>query len=61
MNNLIEFGRVFLSYGLLLLIIVALSAAAVALGIFLAKRKNEKKAAEAALQETADETSADTV
>ncbi len=61
MNNLIEFGRMFLSYGLLLLIIVALSAVAVALGIFLAKRKNEKKAAEAALRETADETTADTV
>ena len=61
MNNLIEFGRVFLSYGLLMLIIVALIAVAVALGIFLAKRRNEKKAAEAAVQETAGETSADTV
>lgn len=61
MSNLIEFGRVFLSYGLLMLIIVALIAVAVALGIFLAKRKNEKQAAEAAMQETAGETSADTV
>ena len=44
-----------------MLIIVALIAVAVALGIFLAKRRNEKKAAEAAVQETAGETSADTV
>lgn len=40
--NLIEFGRMFLSYGVLMLIIVAVCSVAVALGIFLAKRKNQK-------------------
>ncbi len=40
--NLIEFGRMFLSYGVLMLIIAAVCGVAVALGIFLAKRKNQK-------------------
>lgn len=46
MGNLVEFGRVFLSYGLLLLIIVAVCAVAIAIGISLAKKNNAKKAAE---------------
>lgn len=49
MVNLVEFGRIFLSYGLLLLIIVAVCAVAVFIGITLAKRKNAKK--EASMQE----------
>ncbi len=49
MVNLVEFGRIFLSYGLLLLIIVAVCAVAAFIGITLAKRKNAKK--EAAMQE----------
>lgn len=46
MNNLIEFGRMFLSYGLLLLIIVAVGAVAACIGITMAKKKNAKKADE---------------
>lgn len=46
MGNLVEFGRVFLSYGLLMLIIAALGAIAIAIGISLAKKSNVKKAAE---------------
>lgn len=42
MSNFVEFGRMFLSYGLLLLIIVAVCSAAIAIGITLAKRKNAK-------------------
>lgn len=45
MVNLVEFGRIFLSYGLLLLIIVAVCAVAVFIGITLAKKKNAKKEA----------------
>ena len=40
MVNLIEFGRVFLSYGVLLLIIAAVGAVAIFLGITMAKKKN---------------------
>ena len=43
MNNLVEFGRMFLSYGVLLLIIVAVCAGACFIGITLAKKKNSKK------------------
>lgn len=42
MNNLIEFGRVFLSYGLLLLIIVAVGTVAFLIGTKIAKNKNKK-------------------
>jgi hypothetical protein len=45
MGNLIEFGRMFLSYGLLMLIIVAVGAVAITIGIKAAKKKNEKNAA----------------
>ena len=43
MSNLVEFGRMFLSYGVLLLIIVAVCAVACFIGITLAKKKNAKK------------------
>ncbi|MGN0167478.1 MAG: hypothetical protein ACI4AB_05525 [Acetatifactor sp.] len=46
MLNLVEFGRIFLSYGLLLLIIVAVAAVAITIGIHLAKKSNAKKAVE---------------
>lgn len=42
MSNIVEFGRMFLSYGLLMLIIVGICAAAIAIGITMAKRKNAK-------------------
>ncbi len=45
MGNLIEFGRMFLSYGLLLLIVTALAAAAIFIGITMAKKKNARLAA----------------
>lgn len=41
MVNLIEFGRMFLSYGVLLLIIVAVAVVAGFIGITLAKKKNK--------------------
>lgn len=52
MANLVEFGRMFLSYGLLLLIIAAVGAVAVFIGITWAKKANAKNAAPA---EAADE------
>ena len=42
MVNLVEFGRIFLSYGLLLLIIVAVCAVSVFIGITLAKKTSEE-------------------
>lgn len=54
MVNLVEFGRIFLSYGLLLLIIVAVCAVAVFIGITLAKKKNAKKAAAAEAENVKD-------
>ncbi len=51
MGNLIEFGRMFLSYGLLMLIIVAVAAVAVFIGITMAKKKNAKNEALAAAEE----------
>ena len=42
MSDFVEFGRMFLSYGLLMLIIIAVCAAAVTIGITMAKRKNAK-------------------
>lgn len=44
MQNMIEFGRSVLSYGLVMLVSVLLMGVATALGITLAKRKNAKKA-----------------
>lgn len=46
MNNLVEFGRMFLSYGVLILIIAAVGGAAITIGITMAKKKNAKAAAE---------------
>lgn len=51
MGKLIEFGRMFLSYGLLMLIIVAVAAAAMFIGITMAKKKNAKNAALAVSEE----------
>lgn len=51
MGKLIEFGRMFLSYGLLMLIIVAVSAVAIFIGITLAKKKNAKNEALAVSEE----------
>lgn len=45
MANLVEFGRMFLSYGLLMLIIVAICGTAITIGITLAKKKNAKNEA----------------
>lgn len=41
-NAWIEFGRMFLTYGLLLLIICVVAAVAITIGITLAKRKKDK-------------------
>lgn len=54
MANLVEFGRIFLSYGLLMLIIIAVGAVAIFIGITLAKKKNAKNTA-AVEAETANE------
>ncbi len=51
MEKLIEFGRMFLSYGLLMLIIVVVSAVAIFIGITMAKKKNEKNEALAGSEE----------
>lgn len=51
MGKLIEFGRMFLSYGLLMLIIVAVAGVAMFIGITMAKKKNEKNAAHAGSEE----------
>lgn len=42
MSNLIEFGRMFLSYGVLVLIVAAAGALGAFLGITLAKKKKAK-------------------
>ncbi len=46
MENLIEFGRMFLSYGMLMLIIAAVAAVAVAIGITLSKRNSARRVRE---------------
>ena len=46
MANLVEFGRMFLSYGVLMLIIVAVMALGIFVGIKIAKNKNSKAAQE---------------
>ena len=51
MGKLIEFGRMFLSYGLLMLIIVVVAAVAMFIGITMAKKKNAKNAALAVSEE----------
>lgn len=51
MGKLIEFGRMFLSYGLLMLIIAAVAAVAVFIGITMAKKKNAKNEALAVSEE----------
>lgn len=53
MSNLIEFGRMVLSYGLLMIIIVVLIALGLFIGIRMAGRRSAK-----ALQESAEETGA---
>ena len=42
MNNLVEFGRMFLSYGVLILIIAAVGGAAITIGITMAKKEERK-------------------
>lgn len=51
MGKLVEFGRMFLSYGLLMLIIAAVCAVAIFIGITMAKKKNAKNAASAVSEE----------
>ncbi len=51
MGNLIEFGRMFLSYGLLMLIIAVVAGVALFIGITMAKKKNAKNEALAAVEE----------
>lgn len=51
---MISFVNTFLSYLMLLLVIVVLSAGAVALGLFLRKRKNQKNEAALDAQENAE-------
>ncbi|MCM1191098.1 MAG: hypothetical protein NC123_03295 [Butyrivibrio sp.] len=51
MGKLIEFGRMFLSYGLLMLIIAAVCAVAIFIGITMAKKKNGKNEATAVSEE----------
>lgn len=51
MGNFIEFGRMFLSYGLLMLIIIAVGAVALFIGITMAKKKNAKAEALGAAEE----------
>lgn len=46
MSNLIEFLRMFLSYGLVLLICVAIMGTAIFIGITVRKAKNSKENAE---------------
>lgn len=47
MGKLIEFGRMFLSYGLLMLIIAVVAGVAIFIGITMAKKKNAKNEAAA--------------
>lgn len=50
MANLIEFGRMFLSYGMVMLTIVLVGAAAITIGIRMAKKKNAENEAAGALE-----------
>lgn len=51
MGNLVEFGRMFLSYGLLMLIIAVVAGVALFIGITMAKKKNAKNEVLAAVEE----------
>lgn len=51
MEKLISFINAFLSYGVLMLIILAVGAVAITIGLTLAKRKNAKQAAQAVAEE----------
>lgn len=53
MNQIVEFGRSLLSYGVVMLVAVALMGIAIAIGITLAKKKNTKKALQE--EESSDE------
>lgn len=50
MNNLVEFLRMFLSYGLVLIVCVAVILVAVFIGIKLRKAKNIKEATQDAIE-----------
>ena len=52
-NQIVEFGRSLLSYGVVMLVAVALMGIAIAIGITLAKKKNAKKALQE--EESSDE------
>ena len=57
MDNLISFVNTFLSYFVLMVIILVVGGIAIAIGLTLAKKKNAKAAVEAAAVETAAEKS----
>lgn len=57
MDNLISFANVFLSYLVLMVIILIVGGIAITIGLTLAKKKNAKAAVEAATVETAAEDS----
>lgn len=57
MDNLISFVNVFLSYFVLMLIILVVGGIAITIGLTLAKKKNAKAAVEDAAVETAAEDS----
>lgn len=52
MEKLISFINAFLSYGVLMVIILAVGAVAITIGLTLAKRKNAKAAAEAVAEDS---------
>lgn len=57
MDNLISFANVFLSYLVLMVIILVVGGIAITIGLTLAKKKNAKAAVEAATVETVTENS----
>lgn len=57
MDNLISFANVFLSYLVLMIIILVVGGIAIVIGLTLAKKKNAKAAVEAATVETVTENS----
>ena len=57
MDNLISFVNAFLSYFVLMVIILVVGGIAIAIGLTLAKKKNTKAAVEAACVETVAEES----
>ena len=52
MEKLISFLNAFLSYGVLMVIILVVGAVAITIGLTMAKRKNAKAAAQAVTEET---------